>query len=106
MQNQDERPTAEYPTRDSANSRMRNNQSNIGRTLNNAFDSFCYRTGSFLRYIPNSLKIMLASAVAYAIIDTAVFIDTRKHVHQHAIEYYNQLLDSPNRAINSLFENR
>lgn len=66
------------------------NWNKVGKTLDKKFDSACEKGGKVLNKLPMSLKMAVSAAVAYVAIDTGVYLDTQKHIHEHAQGIYEQ----------------
>jgi hypothetical protein len=80
----------------------RNSSVSPAKTLGSMLDSLCDGISRILKPLPMSMKVLISAGIAYAITDGAIYFDTGKHIHRHAKEYYEKILDAPSQIFRNM----
>jgi len=74
----------------------------IGKSVDSAVDDVI----NLLAKLPKPILYLMGAAVVYGACDLAVTVDSDKHIHEHIVQYYEQLKNMPSELIDNIFKNK
>jgi len=70
----------------------------LGRSADNVIEMFSK--------LPKPILYLVSAAITYGALDLVVNLDSGKHLHEHAAQYYEQLKNLPSELLDNIFRTR